>query len=174
MVQRATKDGIADHFDLCGSQTQRRLIGRPVSVRVSSLSSLYKTHFSLVPLRQASERGFARIIRPTRRSQEVQDYNADAEQWEEDAHEDDQQVLHKRQILQPQGDGFHDAAPAADGEDFSSGVFVENQEEEERRQMLNEPRSEASTQVRGIKLISRDRKSQRVKLCGWEIDGWSV
>jgi hypothetical protein len=60
-----------------------------------------------------------------------------------------------------------EADGVADDGDGDAGVF------KQKRQL---PSSSAPEQqkVGSIKLVSRDRKSQRIRVCGWQIDDWVI
>lgn len=176
-----TKDVPADleaDADLAPSTWSRRAIrGKVKSMRIGE-STLYEHSFTLSPNAAAY--------------QPVKNGNPDFEEEggrgtsgeDEEEEEGVDQVLRKRAF----NDGDGEAEAEAGGAGTSRQEIEVEQTERDLSTTSKTPQAKApralqpmdlddiqkGTRIEGIRFISRDRKSQPVRICGFDLDGWAI
>lgn len=135
-------------------QVQRRFSAPPSVTRLSDTSSFYRVEIKVQPLSPYTLEDdlLARLDKTDKGSK------------------DSQRILRKREEVDTEGEGNNETStPAGELSEPAEGA-----DDIPDQNSILETRQEASKNVLGIKLVSRDRKSHRVRVCGWEIDGWIV
>lgn len=142
-----------------GDWSRRALSGKVESVKIGD-STLYTHTFALAPAasyESVTQPGTGEVDEDTTRSNRLNP------EENEDESDGDDQILRKR----APGTVEADEDIPENGEGFGSKTPRALEPMDVEALLANEP-------ITGIRFISRDRKSQPIRFCGFDIDGWVI
>lgn len=148
-----THGQLASPFKPPTDWTRRALDGKVQSSSIGD-SNLYAHHFSLTSIAGWESEQKSELSNDDLNGSGNQDGSAAGRDPIVEGDSTDEQVLRKRQIFD-EADGA--AQEASDSGGITKGTEVAEMPE-----------------IQGIRIVSRDRKGQAVRICGFDIDGWIV